>query len=184
MKPRTLSVGMVIVISGFLIWASAPYIAKNMLTETVTMEIAPQGLDVFFIRIQKGDVVNFTVEISGEQNDIVLYVERVHFSTRLTETGISKLTFKATIHDPGLIYERHSASLRADVEGHFTFYFDNTFSDQSKIVKFTYFFEKSTNVEYITTVIRNFSVLFGVGVVLLGLLPRPESKTGEGSLLY
>lgn len=177
MKTPILSVGIVIVTFGFLIWASAPYIARTIISETITMEIAPQRLDVFFIRIQKGDVVNFTVEIYGEQKNINLYVERVHFTTILTETGASTQIFKATIHDPGLIYEKHSASLRADAEGHFTFYFDNKFSDQSKMVRFTYFFERSTNVEYITTIIRNFSVLFGVAVVLFGLLSRPESTT-------
>jgi len=186
MKIRYFSAGLAIVMMGLLIGIEAPLFSRLVYAKSTVLEIPRKDFRVHSERVWQGDVVRLDVDVRGGNGDLYLLVDRVHFyiGTR-EERGAPTKILTTRIHEPSLITGSYSVTLTADLEGHLNIFFNNTLSPQPKTVTFTRVFERSTNVEYATLIIRNLSVLGGGLLLFIGLVMRseePERRFGSKTL--
>lgn len=179
MKPHLIALGIAVLLMGLTIQVQAQQISRLLLSKNLTIEIPPYQFRVHTIRVWKQDTIRLTVQVRGGQGEIYLLVERIHLHIGdLTETGRSRRIIKTIIYNPGLIKGRDNTHLTADLDGHLNIILNNTQFPQPKTVKLRQVFEKSMKIQYATLLIRNFSLLFGGIILLLGLFEKPSERTG------
>lgn len=171
MKLHYLAIGLVVIIIGLLVSLEAPLISKLLLTNEVVIEIPRKDFRLRVKRVWQGDVLRLDFDVKGGDGDLYLHIERVHFyiGPRLEQGAPSKI-LTTTVHGPSLVNGSDSITLNVDLEGHLNILLNNTYSPQPKTVTLTTVFERSTNVEYATKIIRNLMLIGGGVLLLLGLL--------------
>ena len=174
-------VGLGLVATGLLLWIANPYITPLVMRGEESRSLEEGILRTVAVTVIRGDILEYEVIVRGGAGDIKIQVEIVAVVAGLSEGGGSYATYTQVVDDPGVIESGHRGVLEADADGHFTFYLDNIYSEQSKTVTLWYHWTTSVYMSQFTTAMRNLSLVFGPGIVLLGLLqPRTAKDLREG----
>lgn len=171
MKLRYIYAGLAIIFVGVLVSLESPLISKLLLTKNVVIEIPRKDFRLRVERVWRGDIVRLDFDVHGGDGDLNILIERVHFyiGPRMEQGAPAKILTNM-VYGPSIVNEHDSVILHIDLEGHLNILLNNTYSSLPKTVTMTTVFERSTNVEYGTMMIRNLMALAGVLLLLLGFI--------------
>lgn len=171
MKLSYVYAGLAVIIIGVCISIGAPFISTSLFRKNIVIEIPRKDFRLNVMRVWKGDIVCLNFFIQGGDSDLNLLIERVHFyiGPRM-EQGAPARILTTKVYGPSIVNGSDSVTLNIDLEGHLNILLNNTYSSQPKTVKMTRVFERSTNVEYGTRIIRNLMLLAGGLMLFLGFL--------------
>lgn len=171
MKLGYTTAGLAIILIGLVISAEAPLLSQIFLTKTVILEIPRKEFRLQVERIFLGDVLRLDLDVQGGKRDLYITIERTHFYIGPRgEIGVPASIFTSTVIHPRLIIGSESFKYTADLEGHLNIFFNNTKSTEPKSVTYSMVFEKSSNMMYITGIIRNLCIFTGAISILVGLI--------------
>ena len=171
MKLSYTTAGLAVILIGLVVSAEAPLLSKIFLTKMVILEIPRKDFRLHVERIFLGDELRLEFDVQGGKRDIYISIERTHFYIGPRgEIGVPASVFTSTIIQPKLIVGSESIDYIAELEGHLNIFFNNTVSNEPKTVTYRIVFEKSSNMKYITGIIRNLLLLTGSISVMVGLI--------------
>jgi hypothetical protein len=166
MKLRYFSSGVSLIVLAIMLDASAPAIASSVYSRSIVWEIPRREFRMHVERVWEGDIVRLEFEVLESADDLSILIDRVHFYIGPRQEGgtPTRVLFDC-VYGPVEFTASHSVTLTADLGGHLNILLNNTASPYPKTVVLTRVFERSTNVEYATAVLRNLGFL-GAGMVL------------------
>jgi hypothetical protein len=167
LKLRYVYAAVAVALLGILISLQVPLFSQVFLRRTDVIDIPRMDFRLNIVRVWEDDVVRIEMEVEGEEDDLLVTVERAHFWVGARQEGGTPASiFTRKFFGPSTVEGSEDFLFEVDVEGHLNIYLDNTDSSYPKTVRLTTVFEKSTNVKYATLIIRNLSLL-GSGILLL-----------------
>lgn len=167
MKLRYVYAAVAVVLLGILISAQVPLISQVLLRRTEVIDVPRKDFRLNIVRVWEDDLVRVELEVEGEEEDLIVTVERAHFWVGpRQEGGTPTSIFTRKLFGPSAVGSSEDLLFEVDVEGHLNIMLDNTDSSYPKTVTLTTVFEESTNVKYATLIVRNLSFLGG-GILLL-----------------
>ncbi len=167
MKLRYIYAAVAVALLGVLISVQVPLISQVFLRSTEVIDVPRMDFRLNIVRVWEDDVVRMELEVEGEDEDLLVTVERVHFWVGVRQEGGTPASiFTRNYFGPSTVEGSEDFLFEIDVEGHLNVMLDNTNSSYPKTVRLTTVFEMSTNVRYATLIIRNLCLL-GSGILLL-----------------
>jgi len=175
LKLRYIYAGIFIALIGIIISLETPLISNILLTKTEVVDIPRKDFRLNIERVWKNDLIRLEIEVEGEEEDIYIEIERVHFYIgQRTEGGVPTSLYTKILYGPEKIEKSELLIFEIDVGGHLNIIMNNTASLYPKTVKITKVFEYSTNVRYTTSIIRNLSLVSGVLLFIFGIVENYE----------
>ena len=169
MRLRYVYAAVAVALLGILISVQVPLISQVFLRRTEVIDVPRKDFRLNIVRVWEDDVIRMELEVEGEEDDLLVTVERAHFWVgERQEGGTPTRIFTKKYFGPDIVGGSEEFLFEVDVEGHLNVYLDNTDSSYPKTVRLTTVFEKSTNVKYATLIMRNLALLGGGILILFG----------------
>ncbi|MGD2201325.1 MAG: hypothetical protein PVJ38_06830 [Candidatus Bathyarchaeota archaeon] len=179
MKLRYFYAGLIIIVVGLLVNFEASLLSETFLRRNLVFEVPRKDFRLHVERVWEGDIIRLEFEVEGGDRDLYVTVDRTHFYIGpRQEYGAPTMVLTLNLLGPELIKKTETLTFDIDLEGHLNIVLNNTLSTMPKTVTYRRVFERSTNLEYGTRIVRNMSILTSIVFFIIAIVENYEYIKG------